>query len=72
MIGGMDYDSGPYSVMIPAGLTTASLNIAITDDDILEIDENFILTINSSSLPDSVINGNPHQVTLTVVDNDRK
>ena len=67
----MDYDSGPYSVMIPAGLTTASLNIAITDDNILERNENFDLFINTSLLP-SQINADPDKATVTIVDDDGK
>ena len=70
--GGVDYTSGPYIVTFPPGVTITSFDVPINDDNILEIDENFILTINSSSLPDNVINGNSHQVTLTVEDNDRK
>ena len=47
----MDYTSGPYTVTIPAGQTTATFNVPITDDMILEIDENFILTIDETPLP---------------------
>ena len=67
----MDYDSGPYSVMITAGLTTASLNIAITNDDILENDENFYLFINTSLLP-SQVNADPDKATVTIRDDDGK
>ena len=68
----MDYDSGPYTVIIPAGKTTATFNISINDDTIFERDENFMLTINGTSLPDSVTLGNPDEATVTIVDNDRK
>ena len=71
MIGGMDYDSGPYSVMIPAGLTTASRTITITDDNISENDENFDLFINTSLLP-SQVNADPDKATVTIVDDDGK
>ena len=47
----MDYDSGPYTVTFPAGVTTATFNVPINDDDILEGDKNFILTIDETSLP---------------------
>ena len=46
----MDYDSGPYTVTFAAGETIVTFNIPITDDDILEGNENFTLIINSSSL----------------------
>ena len=68
----MDYTSGLYTVTFPAGQTTTTLNIPINDDDILEIDENFMLTINQTSLPTDVTHGNPGQATVTIVDNDRK
>ena len=72
MIGrGVDYDSGPYSVMIPAGLTTASLNIAITDYSILEKIESFDLFINTSLLP-SQVNADPDKATVTIMDDDGK
>ena len=68
----MDYTSGPYTVTIPAGQTTATFNVPITDDTILEGDENFMLTIDGTSLPDGVAPGNPDEATVTIVDNDRK
>ena len=68
----MDYTSGPYTVTFPAGQTTATFDVPINDDDILEGNENFILTINPSSLPSDVSVGDPDQATVTIVDNDRK
>ena len=67
----MDYTSGPYTVTIPAGSTTATFDVPITDDMILEELENFMLTINSS-LPDGVTRGTPSEATVTIVDDDRK
>ena len=66
----MDYDSGPYTVTFPAGKTTVIFNIPINDDNILEGNENFILTINTSSLSDGVTRGDLDQATVTIVDND--
>ena len=68
----MDYDSGPYTVTIPAGQTTATFNVPINDDMILEIDEDFMLTIDGPSLPTGVTRGNPDEATVTIVDDDRK
>ena len=68
----MDYTSGPYTVTFPAGQATATFNVPITDDMILETDKNFMLTINLSSLPTSFTHGDPNQATVTIVDNDRK
>ena len=67
----MDYTSGPYSVTFPAGVMSVPLSISINDDNILEDNENFTLTINSS-LPTGVMVGNPGQATVTIVDNDGK
>ena len=68
----MDYDSGPYTVTFPAGQTTATFNVPITDDNILEGDENFMLTINGTLLPNGITRGMPGEATVTIVDDDRK
>ena len=68
----MDYTSGPYTVTIPPGQTTATHNVPIINDTILEEDENFILTIDETSLPTGVTCGNPGQATVTIVDDNRK
>ena len=67
----MDYTSGPYSVTFPAGVMSVPFSISINDDNILEDNDNFTLTINSS-LPTGVMVGNPGQATVTIVDNDCK
>ena len=53
-------------------MTIASFNIAITDNDILEINETFELVINVSSLPSDVTVGIPAKVTVIIVDDDGK
>ena len=68
----MDYTSGPYTVTFPAGQTTATFDVPIIDDSILEGSEDFILTIDETSLPDGVTRGNPGEATVTIVDDDRK
>ena len=68
----MDYTSGPYTVTFPAGQTTATFDVPINDDSILEGSEDFILTIDVISLPNNVIRGNPGQTTVTIVDDDSK
>ena len=65
----MDYTSGPYHVTIPAGMTNATFDVSITDDNILEVNEDFMLTIDPSSLSPNVTPGNPYQTTVTIVDN---
>ena len=59
-----------YTVTFSAGVNSSQLTILITDDNILEDDETFNLTVNQSSLPDGVVVGDPSQVTVTIVDDD--
>ena len=68
----MDYTSGPYTVTFPAGQTRIPFIVSINDDNIFEIDENFMLTIDETSLPTGVFRGNPNQCTVTIVDDDCK
>ena len=70
--GGIDYDSGLYTVTIPAGQTSSNFSVALNDDNILEVDENFRVFINKHSLPTRVILGNPDEATVTIDDNDGK
>ena len=68
----MDYGSGSYEVTFTAGTTEASFNVSLTDDNIFESNENFMITIDPSSLPNNVTVGEPRRVTVIVVDNDGK
>ena len=68
----MDYDSGPYFITLPAGVMSIPFNVSITDDNVFEGNESFMLAINLSSLPSDVTVGNPGQTTVTIVDNDGK
>ena len=68
----MDYISGPYIVTFSAGMTRVPFNIPINNDEIYEINENFTLTIDPSTLPTDVSVGSPGEATVTIVDDDRK
>ena len=68
----MDYDSGPYNITFPAGTTSVPFSVSITDDNILENNENFLLTVDLSSLPDNITAIDPYQATVTIVDKDGK
>ena len=57
---------------IPAGMTSATFDVPINDDNIYEGNENFMLTIDDTSLPTGVTRGNPGSATVTIVDDDRK
>ena len=68
----MDYGSGTYQVTFTAGTTEASFNVSLNDDIVFESNENFMITIDSSSLPSNVTVGDPSRVTVIIVDNDGK
>ena len=68
----MDYGSGTYQVTFTAGTTEASFNVSLTDDNIFERNENFIIIIDPSSPPSNVTVGDPSRVTVIIVDNDGK
>ena len=62
----MDYTSGPYIVIFPAGVTLATFSIPITDDNTLEGPGHFMITIDPISLPIDVTVGNPNKATVTI------
>ena len=68
--GETDYISGPFNVTIPAGQTNASFDVTITDDNIYEENEEFILTIDQSSTLNGVLIGSPDTVMIVIADND--
>lgn len=63
-----DYGSGPYTVTFPAGMTTAYFVVPIINDDLLEGNETFTLTLNPLLLPNDVIAGHPAEATVTIID----
>ena len=69
----MDYGSGPYTVIFPAGITMVTFDIPITNDMISEGNEDFTLTIDPSSLPPAGVSvGSPGQATVTIRGGDGK
>lgn len=69
---GTDYDSGPYFVTFRRGSRRATFVVNIIDDNWPELDENFNLTINATSLPFGVIRDNPYSAIVTIVDDECK
>ena len=67
-----DYKAGPYSVTFPAWTTFIPLSVILYKDDVVEGNENFILSINQSSLPDNITTDNHGQTTVTIFDDDCK
>ena len=72
--GGVDYISGPYDVTFPAGETNATFDVTIVNNNLLERNENFTLTINVNSLriPRNVTTDAIAQTTVIIIDNDSK
>ena len=68
----MDYNSGPYTATITAGTDRASFNIPLNDDNIVEGNENFMVIIDMSSLPNDFVLGTISQATVTIRDEDSK
>ena len=69
---GEDYNSVTFTIEFNTGRTHAPFSVAIKEDELFERNENFTLSINSSSLPNKVTITNPDQATVTIVDNESK
>ena len=69
-IGHDDYAPGPYFVTFISGIISVPFSVVIIDDNIQENNEHFNLTIDPSSLPNSVSVDVTDQLTVTIVDND--
>ena len=65
--GGTDYGSGPYTVMFPAETTNASFSVSINNDNIVEMNETFSLTINPFN---DIMTVDPDSAVVTIVDDD--
>ena len=70
--GGVDYDSGPYTVTFTAGQTSVPFDVPVNNDNTLENTEMFTVTIDPSTLPDHVTVNYPDQSTVTILDSDSK
>ena len=53
-------------------MTSASLNVSLINDNVLENNENFFLSINQGSLPTYISAGIINQVIVNIVDDDCK
>ena len=67
----MDFTSGPYNVVFPAGSTNASFSISITNDTIYESIIEFLdLIILKDSLPNCTRYGNTFKAFGLLFDDD--
>ena len=68
-----DYRSGPYTATFLARSTISDpLYINITDDDIVESTESFVLYIDPLTLPSGTSTAYRDRVTVFIYDNDSK
>ena len=63
----VDYSSGPYHVIFPAGSANATLSILIHNDNVLEDDEYFSVEIILISNDHTF--GTPNVATVTIIYN---
>jgi len=61
-----------FDVLFPAGETSVTFDVPINDDDIVEGNENFDLSIVAVTLPDGVRRVQPFRPTVTIMDDDSK
>ena len=70
-VAGSHYTALSGTVTIPAGATTADINIAIIDDAVLNPGETVIVTITAKTSGEAAVTlGSPLTATNTIVDND--
>ena len=67
-IGGSDYVAGKHSAIFHAGVTRASVDIDIINDNIFEDTELFNVTIMGNILPYGVLRGANRSATITIID----
>ena len=67
-----DYRSGPYTATFSSGVTSYVFNIPITDDNVVESTESFILAIEPILLPAGISFSSYPQATVTISDYDGK
>ena len=53
-------------------MTSVPFDVSITNDNTIEGNEDFTLTIIRNTLPDRVDRGNPFRLTVTIVDDESK
>ena len=68
--GGTDYQTLTGSVMIAAGNTTATIDVDVINDIILEDDETIIVTLTGTDNTDVTVDGDNDNSTITISDDD--
>jgi len=68
--GGSDYTSIATSVVIAEGLNSKTIDVAVIDDDVVELDETVIVTLDSTGTPGYEIDPTQSEATVTIADDD--
>ena len=70
---GDDFNTTPLIAMIPAGATDTTVRVAVTNDNIVEGDEMFSISLNvPSSLGPGVVAGSITNATGSIIDTTSK
>ncbi len=72
MAGGSDFVAQSLMVTLPSFATMACVDITTVDDQILENDENFTVSLGSSDPAQGVVFNAPTVVTVSILDNEGK
>ena len=67
---GSDFVGGAYKGTIPAGATSATVNIPILDDNIAEVPEDFLVTLTSDDTSEAVVIDKRDEALVSLNDND--
>ena len=65
-----NFQSGPFKVHFPNGITAVKFPINITDDGFYEGSESFTLVIIDDDLPSVVVRGEPYEATVVIRDDE--
>ena len=65
--GGVDFNSATQTATITAGASSSTINITVIDDNIVEGDEMFTMTLNVPTSP-GITTGNITMATATIID----
>ena len=65
--GGVDFNSATQTATITAGASSSTINITVINDNIVEGDEMFTMTLNVPTSP-GITTGNITMATATIID----
>ena len=68
-IAGDDFNTTPFTAIIPAGATNTTVTVTVTDDNIVEGDEVFSMSLTVPSyLGPGIVAGLVTNATVTIID----